>query len=129
VAASSLRIAFALGALLILVVGAALTFSGINLGMVGLLLVMAGGPLLLYVAKMRSVAGSLVGGFVMLAWALLIQLYVSDRWLGVGSSTAAVGYLSLPMFGFPLALAAWGIEHVILASSAVDQEPRTQRRS
>jgi hypothetical protein len=128
VAPSTLRIAFALGALLILVAGAALTFGSINFGMVGLLLVMAGGPLLLYVAKMRSVAGSLVGGFVMLAWALLIQLYVSDRWLGVGSSTAAVGYLSLPMFGFPLALAAWGIEHAVISGSSITEEAPEDRR-
>jgi hypothetical protein len=89
---------------------------------------MAGGPLLLYVAKMRSVGGSLVGGFVMLAWALLIQLYVSYRWLGVGSSTAAVGYLSLPMFGFPLALAAWGIEHAAISGSSMRAESRRGRR-
>jgi hypothetical protein len=128
VTASSLRIAFAVGALLILVVGAALTFGGINLGMLGLLLLMAGGPLLLYVAKMRSVGGSLVSGFVMLAWVLLVQLYVSDRWLGVGSSTAAVGYLYLPMFGFPLALAAWGIEHAVISGSSVSAESRGSRR-
>jgi hypothetical protein len=128
VSPQTLRIAFAIGALLILVVGATLTFGGINVGMVGLLLLMAGGPLLLYVAKMRSVGGSVIGGVAMLVLALLVQLYVSDRWLGVGSSTAAVGYLYLPMFGFPLALAAWGIEHAAISGSSADAESREDPR-
>jgi hypothetical protein len=127
-APSTLRISFAIGAVLILVVGATLTFGGINLGMVGLLLLFAGGPLLLYVAKMRSVEGSVIGGVAMLVWALLVQLYVSDRWLGVGSSTAAVGYFYLPMFGFPLALAAWGIEHAVISGSPSGVEFREEHR-
>ena len=105
-----------------------MTFGGINVGMVGLLLLMAGGPLLLYVAKMRSVEGSVIGGVAMLVLALLVQLYVSDRWLRVGSSTAAVGYLSLPMFGFPLALAAWGIEHAVISGSSIPQGPTDEPR-
>jgi hypothetical protein len=124
----TLRVAFAMGAVLLLVIGATLTFGEINLGMVLLLLLMAGGPLLLYVAKMKSVAGSLLGGFAILVWALIVQLYVSDRWLGAGSSTAAVGYLYLPMFGFPLALAAWGIEHAIISGSSSGAASSEERR-
>jgi hypothetical protein len=128
VAPSTLRIAFASGALLVVVVGAFLTFGEINIGLFLLFVVLAGGPLLLYVVKLRSVGGSVLGGFAMLMWALLVQAYVSDRWLGAGSSTAAVGYLYLPMFGFPLALAAWRIEHAAISGSSMTEEPREDRR-
>jgi hypothetical protein len=113
---------------LVLVLGAFLTFVEINIGMLLLFFAMACGPLLLYVVKMRSIGGSLLGGFAMLVLALLVQAYVSDRWLGAGSSTAAVGYLYLPMFGFPLALAAWGIEHAVISGSSIAEESPDDRR-
>jgi ABC-type uncharacterized transport system permease subunit len=70
---------------------------------------MGGLPLLGYIIGVRTKLGSIVAGCALLLLIVGIELYLAARF-EVGSSTATVGYLGLPEFGFPVVLVTHNIE-------------------
>ena len=95
------RFAFALAGSTVLVAGVAhLGALPGGLVLVGLL---GGLPLLSYVFGIRSLAGSVFAGSAMLAVIIGTTLYVIGE---AASSTAPLGYLTLPLVGFPLVIVA-----------------------
>jgi hypothetical protein len=107
-----LRFAFGLLGLAVLLGGLA-SLGALPGGLV--LVVILGGPLLLgYFFGVRSLAGSVLGGLAMLAVIIGTTLYVLDE---RASSTAALGYLALPVVGIPLVVVMALLDRAIRSPS------------
>lgn len=95
----------------------AVVYQGIFPGGLIVVFLLGGVPLLGYVAWVRSALGSIVGGAALLILVVGSALYVTAR-IDAGSSTAALGYLSLLFVGVPILLVTLFIEMVVRDRSA-----------
>ncbi|MGH9198019.1 MAG: hypothetical protein ACRD1T_20080 [Acidimicrobiia bacterium] len=94
----------------------AVVYQGIFPGGLIVVLLLGGVPLLGYVAWVRTALGSIVGGAALLILVVGSALYVTAR-IDAGSSTAALGYLSLLFVGVPILLVTLFIEMVVRGRS------------
>jgi hypothetical protein len=107
------RVGFALMGLGVLVAG--VIYLGALPGGLVLVLLLGSPPLLGYVfLSVRSLAASVFAGLALLAVFIGITLYVIGE---AASSTAGVGYLGLPVVGFPVVLVATFLEGAIRSPS------------
>lgn len=94
----------------------AVVYQGIFPGGLIVVLLLGGVPLLGYVAWVRTALGSIVSGAALLILVVGSALYVTAR-IDAGSSTAALGYLSLLFVGVPILLVTLFIEMVVRGRS------------
>jgi hypothetical protein len=108
------RVRFALGLVGLAVLVGRLAYLGALPGGLGVVVLSGGPPLLGYVFGVRSLAGSVFAGLAMLAVIIGTTLYVIGE---AASSTAALGYLTLPLVGIPLVLVTAFLERAIRSPS------------
>src|SRR6266545_434225 len=101
----------------------AVVYQGIFPGGLIVVLLLGGVPLLGYVAWVRTALGSIVGGAALLILVVGSALYVTAR-IDAGSSTAALGYLSLLFVGVPILLVTLFVEMVFRGRSPHSEPSR-----
>lgn len=95
--------------ILSILVGAVLFQSLILPGGLVFVIGLGGLPLVGYIAWVRTRIGSIAAGSALLALALAVALNVT-AWMERGSDLAGMGYLYLPIIGFPILLVTFILE-------------------
>jgi hypothetical protein len=108
----SIRLSFGLAGLAILVGG--ILYLGASPAGAAFVAVVGGLPLLGYVFGVRSLAGSIFTGLAMLVVIIGTTLYVIGE---QASSTAALGYFTVPMVGIPVVVVTTLLERAIRSPS------------
>jgi hypothetical protein len=98
-------------------------------------IMMIWGPFFVYGGALRTRVGSIATGVVLLGIAAWTYLYVDHRF-DIGSSTAPIGFLYLPFYGWPLVgfavllerLWIWGDKDPVRPSSPPPRPPSGQKK-